>query len=183
MKLILLTSLLFALSYADSKAFMGMFWEQIEGNKEQLEKEYLDKNTKQIIELLDTKKEQKTYGDNKVQMTPWGDIYSRALTEARKGNPIAAYVGMYALKTVWGEQRKPKDYSLLAKELYKSKQCEGYIAYGKVFEQGIEVKVDYNRALEIYQEGLKQCENISYYGAVLNTGIARAEWKSGRKSK
>jgi hypothetical protein len=162
---------------------MVMFWEQVGGNKAQIEKEYLDASTKQILEFLKTKKSTKTYGNNQVMMTPWEDVYSRALKEAKKGNPIASYLAMYALKTIWGEQRKPADYKLLAKELYKSKQCEGYISFGKVFEQGIEVKVDYQKALEVYQEGLEKCADISYYGAVLNTGIARVEWKSGRKKR
>jgi len=147
---------------------------------------YMSVKVKESLRLIETKASvilPSPEGDKSVEMPQWQKSYDIALSEAKEAdNPIAAFIAMYALKTIWGEQRKPEDYELLAKTLYAHSLCEGYVSYGKVFESGIVENKNLTKAKEIYEEGLKKCK-VSFYPDVLNSAIARVEWAQKRGVK
>lgn len=101
--------------------------------------------------------------------------YVNALKEFKKSvdaynNPISAYSGLKIIKTVYGKGKELKYYNKFAKLLYSKEKniCTVYIDYGDVLSKGIYTKIDKQKALNIYTEGLNNQNCKGWYQNILS---------------
>lgn len=89
-------------------------------------------------------------------------------------NPVSAYQGLHLIKTTYGVSSKVKEFKEFAELLYKTQKgiCTAYIDYGDALEKGYATKVDKSKAVEVYEEGLKQDKcKAGWYASVLGARI------------
>ncbi len=90
---------------------------------------------------------------------------------------ISAYEGLMIIKSFLG--KKYKNNKVLAKKftliLYRNNTCEGLYSMGKSFLYGTKyIQKNPKKAKEIFIKGLKECNNISYYGTIFTSKILTA---------
>jgi len=157
---------------ANENAFLQLFYEQANVNEY---KKYETFRVKEALNLIETKKPitLDKEGKKSVDLPQWPEALAVAKKEAiEQNNPLAAYISLYIIKTLYGVQTKPDDFRELSKILYKHNICEGFLSYGKVFED----MKDYIKAKEIYKEGTKKCK-ASFYPNLLQNAYSRVEYK------
>jgi hypothetical protein len=86
-------------------------------------------------------------------------ITALAACVKKTSNPIAAWEGLYIIKSFYGIDYKNNidAYKSFSKVLYEDKSCEGFLAQGDIYKDGIGTKVNKKAALKIYKEGIKEC--------------------------
>jgi len=104
-------------------------------------------------------------------------FYKSAIDEQ---NPISAFMGITILRSYLGKLNKGvmlDKRKALAKILFDSNICQGYIEYGDIFAYGIATKVDYKKAYEIYSQGQEICKSIphTWYTTVLTMKMLRVK--------
>lgn len=99
-------------------------------------------------------------------------------------NPISAFIGIYIIQTYLGGDN-PQNKKLLnffSDTLYEYKTCEGYLTKGELTYRGTEGKRgDRAMALEIYEEGYKQCRGVGYYANSIGGRIDYIKFKDTLK--
>lgn len=81
------------------------------------------------------------------------------------GNPLSAYSGIYIIDKFVGKHNfnYVKKYKKFAKALYQDENriCQAYVAYGSVFEKGLDNRKNIRKAIDIYRKGEKdkKCNN------------------------
>ena len=101
--------------------------------------------------------------------------YVKALKEFKKsvekyGNTISAHAGLSIIKTVYGKDKELKYYNKFSKLLYEKTKdiCTAYIDYGDVLSKGIYTKIDKEKALNVYSEGLDNKNCKGWYQNILS---------------
>lgn len=146
---------------------------------------YLENPTSMKIKTInavdpENKKAKSNYKEIKVPR------YDKALKEfvqsvKQYNNPVSAYTGLMIINLTLPSNTMLKERKLFSKTLYEKEKniCEGYLQYGRVFEEGILTKVDKEKAISIYEEGMKKACKDGWQQSVLSGKI----WtlKRGRK--
>lgn len=89
------------------------------------------------------------------------DLFKKSVEKYK--NPISAIKGYrIILLNPYFVSKKEKHYiSIFAKTMYKYGLCEGYLAYGKIYEKGLYTRVNIKKALKIYESGKKICQRLN----------------------
>ena len=93
------------------------------------------------------------------KVVDWNHVYENLkLSNQEYQNPISAFYGVYIINKFMGQQNRLDDYRSFSETLYlkEKNMCESFINYGAIFEKGYGGTVDYKKANDIYEEGLKK---------------------------
>lgn len=107
--------------------------------------------------------------------------YNKALnffnqSAEKSNNPISSYIGSYIIQNYTNLQNPEylKMFVEFSKIMYNQevKICQAYLNFGSIFENGYFEKKDENKAIEIYELGLKddKCKK-GWISSVLNSKI------------
>ena len=113
---------------------------------------------------------------NKVSIPQWDKALESFIKSATiNQNPVSAFQGLYIINSFYGKKQRPKDFNTLSKVLFEHNKssCQSYLNYGEIFERGLYTKVDNQKALDIYSEGLESKKCSGWEVSVLSSKIFR----------
>jgi len=123
--------------------------------------EFLNDKRKMLISKEKDPEEKKTYTIYKIKYDKVLDYFKKSIEKYK--NPISAIKGYrIILLNPYFISKKQKHYiSIFAKTMYQYGLCEGYLAYGKIYEKGLYTRVNTEKALKIYESGIKVCQKLN----------------------